>query len=311
MARNTESAPNLRGQGRARKPLELQIPIVERKRAIGDPRVLFMWQVLSHRGRAQLKRSAPRRAASLMQITLMWGARLAEILNECLIWRAMNKSSVAKRRRARVPRGRGRPASEAAADVRAALLGAARALFLKHGFAKVSSRQIAAAAHTTPAMIHYYFEDKHGLFRAIVADAIDPFTRQLTGALAQAPAQTIDPATLIAVHMRTGAANPWLGSLLANEVLAEGGELRTDFIRDVAQRLAPMLIRVLDSARARGELRADLDPKLTTLSFVSLCVFPLISRAVTGPVLGVRLEGADLERLVAHTAKLFLHGCAA
>lgn len=222
----------------------------------------------------------------------------------------MSKSSVARRRRPRVPRSRGRPATEAAADVRAALLDAARALFLKHGFVKVSSRQIAAAAHTTPAMIHYYFEDKHGLFREIVAEAIAPFVRQLGGAFGQ-DGQAIDPATLIAAHMRTGAANPWLGSLLVNEVFAEGGELRVDFIRDVAQRLAPMLLGVFENARARGVLRADLDLKLAALSFLSLCAFPLISRAVTGPVLGIRLEGADLDRLVDHTVKVFMQGCAA
>ncbi|MET0985725.1 MAG: TetR/AcrR family transcriptional regulator [Steroidobacteraceae bacterium] len=222
----------------------------------------------------------------------------------------MSKSSVAQRRRPRTPRNRGRPAMEAADDVRAALLDAARTLFLKHGFAKVSSRQIAAAAHTTPAMIHYYFEDKHGLFREIVAEAIAPFARQLSGAYSQ-EGQPTDPATLIAVHMRTGAANQWLGSLLVNEVFAEGGELRVDFIRDVAQRLAPMLIRVFESARARGMLRADLDLKLAAVSFLSLCAFPLISRAVSGPVLGIRLEGADLDRLVDHTVKVFMQGCAA
>lgn len=223
----------------------------------------------------------------------------------------MVKPTATKRRSTRPPRSRGRPTSQTGADVRAALLEAGRTLFLKRGFAKVSSRQIAAAAHTTPAMIHYYFDDKHGLFRAIVAQAIAPFTQQLGATLATGAAQPIDPATLIAAHMRTGAANQWLGSLLVNEVFAEGGELRVDFIRDVAQRLAPMLIRALTSARDRGELRSDLDPKLATLSFLSLCAFPLISRAVSGPVLGVRLEGTDLDRLVEHTARMFMHGCAA
>lgn len=223
----------------------------------------------------------------------------------------MSKPTVAKRRRPRTPRSRGRPTSEAGADVRAALLDAARNLFLKHGFAKVSSRQIAAAAHTTPAMIHYYFEDKHGLFREIVAEAMAPFTRQLSGALGNPSALPPDPATLISAHMRTGAANQWLASLLVNEVFAEGGELRTDFIRNVAQRLAPLLIGTLEGARARGALRSDLDPNLAALSFLSLCVFPLISRAVSGPVFGIRLDGPDLDRLVEHTARVFLHGCAA
>lgn len=195
--------------------------------------------------------------------------------------------------------------------MRAELLKAARTLFLKKGFANASSREIAAAAGTTPAMIHYYFGDKRGLFREIVTSAIAPFASQLTAALQQHPAQAIDPSVLIAAHMRVGAANLWLSNLLVNEVLAEGGELRDDFIRDVAQKLAPMLIATLEKARASGRLRPDLDPRLTALSFLSLCAFPLISRAVSGPVLNVCLEGEDLERLIDHTVKLFMQGCAA
>jgi TetR/AcrR family transcriptional regulator len=223
----------------------------------------------------------------------------------------MSKSPVAKRRRTAPSRNPGRPAAQSAADVRAALLEAARKLFLKHGFKKVSSRQIAAAAHTTPAMIHYYFEDKRGLFQEIVAQAIAPFAAQLSAAFAHKATSPADPAALIEAHIRTGAANPWLGSLLVNDVFAEGGELRTDFISEVAQRLAPMLIGTMETARAAGLLRRDVDPRLATLSFLSLCAFPLISRSVTGPVLGVRLEGAELDRLVDHTIDVFMRGCAA
>src|SRR5687767_3710331 len=71
----------------------------------------------------------------------------------------------ARGKRAR-PRSVGRPSAQAEADVREALIVAAKELFLKYGFKKVTARQIAAAAGTTPAMIHYYFENKVGLFRA-------------------------------------------------------------------------------------------------------------------------------------------------
>jgi hypothetical protein len=75
--------------------------------------------------------------------------------------------------------------------------------------------------------------------------------------------------------------------------------------------VAPLLIRALEASRDRGTLRGDLDPKLTALSFISLCAFPLMARAIMQPVLGVRLEGADLDRLIEHTNHVFMHGCAA
>ena len=61
----------------------------------------------------------------------------------------------------------GRPTSSEGRDVRTRLLAAARELFARRGFDAVSTRELARAAGATPAMVHYYFGDKHGLFRAL------------------------------------------------------------------------------------------------------------------------------------------------
>src|SRR4051812_2571772 len=82
----------------------------------------------------------------------------------------MKTVSAARRKR----RGVGRPDSQTETNVRDALLAAARELFLEHGFEKTTARQIAQAAHTTPAMIHYYFGDKAGLFHAMLDQTIAP-----------------------------------------------------------------------------------------------------------------------------------------
>jgi TetR/AcrR family transcriptional regulator len=214
-----------------------------------------------------------------------------------------------RRRRTRA-RSRGRPPVDADSDVRSALLDAASRLFLKHGFERVTARQIAAAAATTPAMIHYYFGNKLGLFRAMLERAIGPVRDLLAGSLAQAGA-VIDPALLIRMHMQTAAANPWIATLILNEVLAEKGRFRAMFIRDVAGRQAPLVIELLERARANGDLRQDLDVRFAALSLLSLCMFPFLSRAVSGPVLGLKFEEEELQRLIAHTAQLFATGTAA
>src|SRR4030095_4309650 len=128
---------------------------------------------------------------------------------------------VPRRRRPRL-RSRGRPPVDADSDVRSALLDAASRVFLKHGFERVTARQIAVAADTTPAMIHYYFGNKLGLFRAMLERAIGPVRELIAGSLSQAGA-VVDPAVLIRMHMRTAAANPWIATLIVNEVLAEKG----------------------------------------------------------------------------------------
>ncbi len=44
------------------------------------------------------------------------------------------------------------------------------------------------------------------------------------------------------------------------------------------------------------------------MSLLSLCMFPFLTRPVSATVLGLKYEGEDLERLIEHTAKLFLNG---
>lgn len=222
----------------------------------------------------------------------------------------MRRVTTARTRKTR-PRAVGRPSARSEADVRAALIAAAKQLFLQFGFEKVTARQIAAAAATTPAMIHYYFDNKLGLFRAMLQEAIEPFTRMLSGAVDAPTAAGGDLATLIDGHIRTAAGNAWIASLIINEVLPEGGKFRATFVRDIASRLLPMLVELIEQGRRAGKFRDDLDARLTALSILSLNIFPLLSRPITAPVLGFKLEGAELDRLIAHTTALVLRGIAA
>lgn len=203
----------------------------------------------------------------------------------------------------------GRPAAGGEDDIRAALLDAAGKLFLKHGFERVSARQIAAAAGTTPAMIHYYFSNKLGLFRAMLDAAIAPLRERLAGLLLQSDG-ALDISTLIAMHMRTVATHSWIPVFILNEVLVEKGRFRATFIREIAARQLPLIVELLERGRAGGVFRQDLNPKLAALSLLSLCMFPFLTKPVSSVVLGIKYEGAELEQLIEHTARLFLLGIA-
>src|ERR1044072_3042292 len=190
-----------------------------------------------------------------------------------------------RRRRARV-RSRGRPPVDADNDVRSALLDAASKLFLKHGFDRATARQIAVAAGPTPRMIHYYFGNKLGLFRAMLERAIGPVREFIAGSL---QAGAVDPAVLIRMHMQTAAANPWIATLIVNEVLSEKGRFRGTFIRDVAGRQAPLVIELLRRSRASCSVRPDLDVRFAALSLMSLCMFPFLARHAARAVRGRRV----------------------
>ncbi len=212
-------------------------------------------------------------------------------------------------RKASTLRRPGRPTGGDAA-VKAALLEQGRTLFLQHGFGNVSLRRIAAAAGTTPAMVHYHFGDKIGLYRAMIEAAVQPLVESV-GRMAQATG-TAEPQLedVMRAYMGMVAANPWFPALIIQEVLGQSGHMRGEFIERFAGRMAPALVLVLRREREQGRLRHDVDPQFAAVSMLSLCVFPFVSLPITGPVLGFKPEGETLERFINHTAQLFRTGVA-
>ena len=218
------------------------------------------------------------------------------------------RESVASGTRKR--RGRGRPRGGSTGNVRERLLHAARELFLRYGYRAVSSRQIAAAAGVNFAMIRYYFGGKPGLYREILQGVL-PAQLQEFEAWAEADDGGMQVPDILANIVRVWAANPWIAGFVLREVLVPGGPMRTMFLREFPERLAPLVERVVQAQMRRGTLRADLDPKLLVLSIVSLAIFPFLAFALTSRVFNVRQDEEFVSRFLAHTQALLAHGMAA
>jgi AcrR family transcriptional regulator len=204
-------------------------------------------------------------------------------------------------------RGRGRPRGASAGNVRERLLHAARELFLRYGYRAVSSRQIGAAAGVNFAMIRYYFGGKPGLYREILQGLLPP---QLDEFEAWADAGGAALPEILTNLVRMWAANPWVAGFVLREVLVPGGPMRTMFLREFPERLAPLVERAVRAQMRRGTLRGDLDPKLLVLSMVSLGIFPFLAFALTSRVFGVRHDEEFVSRFLAHTQALLAHGVA-
>ena len=211
----------------------------------------------------------------------------------------VNKSALARR-------GRGRPRGTIAGKVRERLLEAARALFLRYGYRAVSSRQIGAAAGVNFAMIRYYFGGKPGLYREILQGVLPP---EITEAM-QGGRDGPKLADILSNITRVWAANPWIAGFVLREVLVPGGPMRTMFLREFPERLAPIVERALRAEIERGALRSDLDPKLLVLSVVSLAVFPFLGFPLTSRVFGVRNDEEFVTRFLRHTQALLACGVA-
>ncbi|HEV3181341.1 MAG TPA: TetR/AcrR family transcriptional regulator [Steroidobacteraceae bacterium] len=207
----------------------------------------------------------------------------------------------------RKPRGPGRPRGASAGNVRERLLHAARDLFLRYGYRAVSSRQIGAAAGVNFAMIRYYFGGKPGLYREILRGVLPAQLQEFEAWADGGGAQLPD---ILANIVRVWAANPWIAGFVLREVLVPGGPMRTMFLREFPERLAPLVERAVHAQMRRGTLRADLDAKLLVLSIISLAVFPFLGFALTSRVFGVRHDEEFVARFLAHTQALLAHGVA-
>lgn len=192
--------------------------------------------------------------------------------------------------------------------MRAALLDAAGALFARHGYTAVPLRRIARAAGVTPAMVHYYFGDKQGLYDAMLEDALTRLLARVRRVTAGgvAPGQEVE--ALLGVLVETLGSEPWIPQLVVREVLFEEGRFRERFVRGYASQIAELLPGLVRREIAAGRFRGDLDPVLAFVSLVGMTVFPFAGRPVLERVLGFAYDDAFLARLRDHTLRLFLEG---
>lgn len=210
----------------------------------------------------------------------------------------------------RRPRQPGRPPADDGTAVRDALLAAAGRLFASHGAGDISLRRIAREAGVSPAMVHYYFGDKEGLYDAMLERT---FARVLERvrvvALQESTGEAGDPLErLLGVLVDTFAAEPWVPTLVVREVLAEGGRFRDRFVRDYASQMAKLVPGFMQSQIDAGRLREDLDPELAFLSFLGMTLMPFVARPVLERALGLAYDERFLVRFAAHTHRLFREG---
>jgi AcrR family transcriptional regulator len=198
----------------------------------------------------------------------------------------------------------GRPRGRAPEQSRQTLLDAARDLFARREFAAVSLRQIAAQAKVNPAMIHYHFGGKDGLYTTMLEERFAPLLQQLE----LQPAERPSLSQFVESYVRMLAANPWLPNLVVREVLYGDSGFREKFVQRFASRAGQMVPALIGEEKEAGRLRADLDPSLATLSLLSMAIFPFISRPVIEPAFGLEMDENFVQHWIEHALRLFYEG---
>jgi TetR/AcrR family transcriptional regulator len=200
----------------------------------------------------------------------------------------------------------GRPVANPGRDAREMLLTAATELFAEHGVAATSFARIAKQAQLTPAMVHYYFEDREQLLDALVEERVCPFIAYIWDPVQPGG----DPAELIrgiVQRLLTGIERaPWLPSTWMREILNEGGLLRGRVLR----RIPVDKVRVVGEAIRQGQIaqnaNPDLDPLLTVFSTFGLVMLHMATVKVWAEVF--QRQPLKQEVLARHITGLVLDG---
>ena len=202
-------------------------------------------------------------------------------------------------------RKRGRPAATAREDLKNALLDAAEELFAGQGYAATSLREVADRAGGNPALVHYYFDNKLGLLKAVLDRALEP----MAGALAaMREEQEPDIGQIAQLMFSMASRHPALPRLIVREVLLSGGAMQKLFVEHYAPRLGGALPQLVQRAQQQGRIDPGLDPGITALMVLSLCMFPFVARSIAEAKLGIRYDEAGRAEYLRHLAQLFNRG---
>ena len=149
---------------------------------------------------------------------------------------------------------------------RAALVAAARDLFVRAGYAATSTPQIAAAAHVTRGALYHHYADKQDLFRAVAEAEAEAVAREIEERTAADPgtaaAERPDtPDTPYGPDAPDARARLVEGARAYLDAMGEPGRTRFLLV-DAPAVLGPAEADALDARHARRTLREGLGAAL-------------------------------------------------
>lgn len=169
---------------------------------------------------------------------------------------------------------------------RDAILSAAAELFAAQGFPGTTVKQIAAKANVNSALLYYYFEDKEGLYRSVLADLIEASSRQIGASLADAPSPEEGVRRFVQAQAERFFANRTFARLLLRELMDHGAiRLEVPMSAVIANAFRPLGAMII-AGQQSGAFRRDLDPRFAVLSTVSQVAYFTLAQPLVAQLMG-------------------------
>ncbi|HKU58818.1 MAG TPA: TetR/AcrR family transcriptional regulator [Gaiellaceae bacterium] len=194
--------------------------------------------------------------------------------------------------------------SEKAEDRRRSLVRAAIRVFAQKGFHDARVGDIAKEAGVAHGLLYHYFSSKEEVLETIFRETWTALAGEVVRIEESGAPLREQLRRFSTIFLGSWLMTPSLVRVMVHEVgrspevSSRVGELHEVFVR---------LRALIESARERGEVRADADPLLATWVF-----YGALEQILTGWAMGqLRSEDEDIDRAVAEVVDVFATGLAA
>jgi AcrR family transcriptional regulator len=189
------------------------------------------------------------------------------------------------------------------------LLDAAEHEFAARGFTGVRLRDIADAAGVQSALIHHYFGDKQGLYRAVLDRVLLPTSTESWTLLGSG--RDLDGLLdgFAEMLLRFHAEHHNLLAILRHEAVS-GSDVLSEITRERTLPVISALRAVLVDAQARGQIRADIAPEEIIVAGMSMVAYPFLEAQMLSIVMPsvVGTDDAALARRKRAIVAILLEG---
>lgn len=190
---------------------------------------------------------------------------------------------------------------------RGKLIAAAKKLFVKHDYNKVSIRAIATEAEVDSALIGYYFQSKLGLFTAMVEETAQPVVTQLAKISQSTNAQS--SSELMTTYYKVMSQSPDFPKLILKiasmQETAQGQPLK----KILTNIINPISLKLFSRMHQQGVLQDGVDPLCMQISFFSMMVFPFLMPDSIKQALNFEISPEFMAQLALQNSQLLAHGC--
>jgi TetR/AcrR family transcriptional regulator len=166
-----------------------------------------------------------------------------------------------------------------AVETKKRLLDSAEVEFAAKGFAGARLRDVAQAAGVQQALIHHYFVDKDGLYRAVLERAMEETTAGSWSILGRSMsvAEMLEAFVDMLVDFYSSHAN--LLAILRGEA-ASGSSVSIEIMRERTKPVFDAVKTMIERYQSEGVVRSDLPAQDIIVSVLAMTIFPFQEAAL-------------------------------